>query len=293
MFVHTWSFTVAKVRIGHGSPRSCQNRQEEHRIHSPHAPSCQAELGEIEPKPVVVSRWISRGICSAAPSPSTRRRRGRRRGRRRDAQPRGTEAAASSGEMNSSASSVLYKISSTWAREWSARKWSHRWCHRWCHQWCQGVVSGPWLHQGVRASSAAPCQGRGSARLRGSDRAPRPRVASSSKSPAARARTEANTNLSRTQRGTQFRQSHPTRHSVSSVAPHEALSFVSRTPRGTQFRRSREGHQTAIRAPSYLALEILDAHLELRYLEGELLRAALSARTGARRRTVHLRRRPR
>ena len=227
MFVHTWSFTVAKVRIGHGSPRSCQNRQEEHRIHSPHAPSCQAELGEIEPKPVVVSRWISRGICSAAPSPSTRRRRGRRRGRRRDAQPRGTEAAASSGEMNSSASSVLYKISSTWAREWSARKWSHRWCHRWCHQWCQGVVSGPWLHQGVRASSAAPCQGRGSARLRGSDRAPRPRVASSSKSPAARARTEANTNLSRTQRGTQFRQSHPTRHSVSSVAPHEVLSFVS------------------------------------------------------------------
>ena len=165
-------------------------------------------------------------------------------------------------------------------------------------------MSGPWLHQGVRASSAAPCQGRGSARLRGSDRAPRPRVASSSKSPAARARTEANTNLSRTQRGTQFRQSHPTRHSVScqshptrhsvsSVAPHEVLSFVSRTPRGTQFRRSREGHQTAIRAPSYLALEILDAHLELRYLEGELLRAALSARTGARRRTVHLRRRPR
>ena len=46
---------------------------------------------------------------------------------------------------------------------------------------------------------------------------------------AARARTEANTNLSRTQRGTQFRQSHPTRHSVSSIS-----------------RGPSDGHQSAI-----------------------------------------------
>ena len=53
--VHTWWFTgiAAKACIGHGSPRSCRNRQEERRIHSPHAPSCQDELGEVD-------RYVSR-----------------------------------------------------------------------------------------------------------------------------------------------------------------------------------------------------------------------------------------
>ena len=44
---------AAKACIGHGSPRSCRNRQEERRIHSPHAPSCQDELGEVD-------RYVSR-----------------------------------------------------------------------------------------------------------------------------------------------------------------------------------------------------------------------------------------
>ena len=55
LVVHTWWFTgiAAKACIGHGSPRSCRNRQEERRIHSPHAPSCQDELGEVD-------RYVSR-----------------------------------------------------------------------------------------------------------------------------------------------------------------------------------------------------------------------------------------
>jgi hypothetical protein len=72
---------AAKACIGHGSPRSCRNRQEERRIHSPHAPSCQDELGEVD-------RYVSRGIGSAAQMAPSRappewRRRGRHRGRRR------------------------------------------------------------------------------------------------------------------------------------------------------------------------------------------------------------------
>lgn len=104
---------AAKACIGHGSPRSCRNRQEERRIHSPHAPSCQDELGKVD-------RYVSREIGSAAPMAPSRA--SSRAPSRRGAQPRGTAAAASSGEMNSSASSVLYKISSTWARESGARE---------------------------------------------------------------------------------------------------------------------------------------------------------------------------
>jgi hypothetical protein len=91
LVVHTWWFTpggshlvvhrniAAKACIGHGSPRSCRNRQEERRIHSPHAPSCQDELGEVD-------RYVSRTYLGGLAPPRWRRRgrhRGRCRGRHR------------------------------------------------------------------------------------------------------------------------------------------------------------------------------------------------------------------
>jgi hypothetical protein len=76
LVVHTWWFTgiAAKACIGHGSPRSCRNRQEERRIHSPHAPSCQDELGEVD-------RYVSRTYLGGLAPPPRWRRRGRHRGR--------------------------------------------------------------------------------------------------------------------------------------------------------------------------------------------------------------------
>ena len=63
---NTWWFTAAKAWIGHGSPRSCQNRLEEGRIHSPHAPSCQPELGEVD-------RYVSRTYLGGLAPPRLRR----------------------------------------------------------------------------------------------------------------------------------------------------------------------------------------------------------------------------